>query len=191
MSGNKESREGKEPSEQQGAPDVGGQPEVLKPTLEPESEKPAAEELEALTKRNEELLSRLKYLQADFENLQKRVQRDRMEMITNAQEGVLRGLLPILDDLDKAVEVAVQDKEGLALLRGKLSRVLGEYGLTEIPAKGHKFDPFVHEAVEYMQDGKLGDGTIREVVRKGYRCSMRVLRPALVVVVKNEGEKNA
>ena len=190
MSGKKESKVGKEPSEQQGAPAVGGQPEVLKPPLEPETKKPAAAELEALTKRNEELLSRLQYLQADFENLQKRVQRDRMEMIANAQEGVLRGLLPILDDLDKAVEAAVHDKEGLSLLRQKLSKVLGEYGLTEIPAIGQKFDPFIHEAVEYVGDGELGDGMIKDVVRKGYRCNVKLLRPALVVVVKNEGEKH-
>jgi len=191
MSGKKETKVGKEPSEQQGAPAVGGQPEVAKPAIEPEPQKPAEGELEALMKRNEELLSRLKYLQADFENLQKRVQRDRMEMITNAQEGVLRGLLPILDDFDKAVEAVAHDKEGLALLRQKLSKVLGEYGLTEIPAKGQKFDPFIHEAVEYQGDGKLADGTIKDVIRTGYRCNMRVLRPALVVVVKNEGEKNA
>lgn len=191
MSGKKESNEEKEPSEEQGAPTEGGQPEVVKPTIEPETRKPAEGEFEALVKRNEELLSRLKYLQADFENLQKRVQRDRMEMTMNAQEGVLRGLLPILDDLDKAVEAAAHDREGLALLRQKLSKVLGEYGLIEIPAEGQKFDPFIHEAVEYQDDGKLEDGAIKDVIRKGYRCNMRVLRPALVVVVKNEGEKNA
>lgn len=191
MSGKKESEEDKEPSGQKDASAPSAQPVKSEPTVEAKPEEPKADEEERLLDRNEELLSRLKYLQADFENLQKRVLRERQETIMNAQEGILRSLLPLLDDLDKGVELVKDGKEGLSLVRTKLLVILGENGLNEIPAKGQKFDPFLHEAVEYVNDSKLEDGTVKEVVRKGYRCNVRVLRPTLVVVVKNEGEKNA
>ena len=103
----------------------------------------------------------------------------------------MRAILPVLDDLDKAVEMVGEADTGLAMLRTKLLKILEESGLVAIPAKGENFDPFLHDAVEYVSDSNLEDGTIREVVRKGYRCNMKVLRPSLVVVVKKEGEKNA
>ncbi len=159
---------------------------VERPKPEPE---PKAEEDPA--KRAEELLTRLKYLQAEFENYQKRAFKEKQEVIETAQVGLLLSLLPVLDDLDKAVDTAGKEGEGITMVRTKLLKVLGDSGLKEIPAKGLKFDPFVHEAIEYTNDESMEEGAIKEVVRKGYRCDMRILRPSLVVVVKNEGEKNA
>lgn len=157
---------------------------------EPEPE-PEVEKKEDTVKRTEELLTRLKYLQAEFENYQKRASKEKQEIIATAQMGLLHSLLPVLDDLDKAVEVAGKEGKGLSMVRTKLLKVLGESGLNEIPAMKKKFDPFLHEAVEYTNDESLEEGAIKEVVRKGYRCNMKVLRPSLVVVVKNTGEKNA
>jgi len=193
MPGKKESSAGKETPKQAEAPENSSQPAA---TMEQRTEVkaevlPQPDEKVALLRRNEELLSRLMYLQAEFENYQKRALRERQDIVANAQEGLMRSLLPILDDLDKAVEIAGEGDSGLKMLQTKLLKILGESGLVEIPAKGQKFDPFVHDAVEFADDGTLEHGTIKEVIRKGYRCNMKVLRPSLVVVVKNEGEKNA
>jgi len=149
------------------------------------------DETEELRRRNAELLDKLVRLQAEFENLQKRTARERQEFISYAQEGILKAMLPLLDDFDKAVELIGEKDGGVGLLRMKLVKILEDNGLSEIPAAGQKFDPFLHDAVQFVSTGEKADGTIVEVVRKGYRCNIRVLRPSLVVVVKNEGENNA
>jgi len=193
MPGKKESDKEKKPPEQEKAAEDAGQPipaAEQKAEVKPEAPSQTDEKAQ-LTQRNQELLSRLMYLQADFENYQKRALREKQDIIANAQEGLLRSLLPILDDFDKAVEIAGEGEHGLKMLRAKLLKTLEENGLVEIPAKGQKFDPFVHDAVEFANDGSLEQGTVKEVIRKGYRCNMKVLRPSLVIVVKNEGEKNA
>jgi len=193
MPGKKESKEDKETPEQTEVPENAGQP--VEATVQQAEVKPETpqqpDEKALLQRRNEELLARLMYLQAEFENYQKRALRERQDIVTNAQEGLLRSLLPILDDLDKAVEIAGEGDSGLKLLHVKLLKILQESGLTEIPAKGQKFDPFIHDAVEFVNEKDMEHGMIKEVIRKGYRCNLKVLRPSLVVVVKNEGEKNA
>jgi molecular chaperone GrpE len=192
MPGKKESKADKESPEQAEAPEDSSQPVVgQEQAAEARTEAPPQiDERVVLLRRNEELLSRLMYLQAEFENYQKRALRERQDIVANAQEGLLRSLLPILDDFDKAVEIAGASDSGLKMLHAKLLKILEESGLAEIPAKGQKFDPFLHDAVEFVNDGSMEHGTIKEVIRKGYRCNMKVLRPSLVIVVKNEGEKN-
>ena len=193
MPGKKESRDGGEiPHQAEASKDAG---ETATQDASESEEKreapPQSDEKETLLKKNEDLLMRLKYLQAEFENYQKRALRERQDIIANAQEGLLTSLLPVLDDFDKAMETLGGNDAGFELLRTKLIKVLKESGLREIPAKGEKFDPFLHDAAEFVNDGSMEDGTIREVVRKGYRCNLKVIRPSLVIVVKNEGEKNA
>ena len=195
MPGNRTPEREKDAPEHEETPsEAESSPEAPKEKTEAQ---PQPEDTQAMIKRNEELLSRLMYLQAEFENYQKRALRERQEIIANAQEGLMRSLLPILDDLDKAVEVVGEGDSGLSMLKAKLLKTLEENGLREIPAKGERFDPFVHDAVEFAEDGALEHGTIKEVIRKGYRCNAKVLRPSLVTVVKNEhvpkneGEKNA
>jgi len=193
MPGKKESKPDEETPEQAKTPEDSGQPATAaEQGAEAKSEAPPQpDEKVLLLRRNEELLTRLMYLQAEFENYQKRALRERQDIVANAQEGLLRSLLPVLDDFDKAIEIVGEGDSGLKLLHAKLLKVLEDSGLTEIPAKGQKFDPFLHDAVEFANDESLEHGTIKEVIRKGYRCNMKVLRPSLVVVVKNEGEKNA
>ncbi len=182
-----ENKNDEEPRE--GATESPEEPE--KEVVEQPKPEPESKTVEDPAKRAEELLTRLKYLQAEFENYQKRAFKEKQEVIETAQVGLLLSLLPVLDDLDKAVETAGKEGKGITMVRTKLLKVLGESGLKEIPAKDMKFDPFLHEAVEYTNDESMEEGAIKEVVRKGYRCDMKVLRPSLVVVVKNEGEKNA
>ncbi len=192
MSGKKEPKEEVTPprpqQQEEGASAAEEQEEGRRVPVEPQT---ARGEKEALEKQLEELTNRLRYLQAEFENYSKRADKERQEIIVNAQEELLMALLPVLDDFDKAVEVLGEDDSGVGLLRTKLLKVLEEHGLKETPASGQRFDPFLHEAVQYAVDEGVEDGVIKEVVRKGYRCNLKVLRPSLVVVTKKEGEKHA
>ena len=157
-------------------------------------------ELADARRRGDELYARLQYLQADLENCRKRAEREMELVVRNANEGLASRLLPVLDDLDAAA-ASVRGKagKGIALLRENLLKALKESGLEEIPAKGAAFDPYLHECVQQVDDGALPDDHVKEVVRKGYRFRMKVLRPAQVVVVKKsvqsqenkEGEPNA
>ncbi len=145
-----------------------------------------------LRRENEELVTRLKYLQADFENYRKRTEREIESVVKFAHEVLLSRLLPILDEMDSAV-AALEGKsgEGVRLVRDNLVKALQEAGLQEIPAMGGPFDPYVHDCIQQVPDSGSKDGVIKEVVRKGYRLHDRILRPAQVIVVKNGGETNA
>ena len=147
-------------------------------------------ELEESRKRSEELLNRLRYLQADLENTRKRADREVDQAVRLANEGLVARLLPVLDDLDAAVAAAKgKAGKGLALVRENVLKALRESGLEEIPAAGQPFDPYVHECLQQVNDEALPDGQVKEVVRKGYTFYTKVLRPAQVVVVKKEIEK--
>ncbi len=163
------------------------------PTAEPTPPEPAAapapSELEAERKRNEELVSRLKYLQADFENYRKRVSREAEAVVKFATEALLARLLPVLDDLDAALAHSDGDQaKGVRMVRDNLLKTLREAGLEEIPAEGQTFDPYVHDCVQQVPDPEGQDGLVKEVVRKGYRTQDRILRPAQVIVIRNGGE---
>jgi len=149
------------------------------------------DELAELRRQNEELLTKLKYLQAEFENYRKRVDRDAETVVKFAHELLLSRLLPVLDEMDAGV-AALEGKagEGVRMVRANLAKALQEVGLQEIPAKGRAFDPYEMDCIEQVPDPEMKDGTVKEVVRKGYRLHDRVLRPAQVIVVKNRGETN-
>ena len=167
-------------------------PEATAATVPP-VEEPAApkerSELEAERKRSEELLNRLKYLQADFENYRKRVSRETEEVVKFANEALLARLLPVLDDFDAALaHLDGEASKGVRMVRENLWNALHSAGLEEIPAEGRKFDPYVHDCLQKVSDPHLEDDLVKEVVRKGYRLPERVLRPAQVIVVNNRGE---
>jgi molecular chaperone GrpE len=148
--------------------------------------------LEAERKKGDELLSRLKYLQADFDNYRKRVSRETEAFVKLANEALLVRLIPVLDDFDAAIaHLDGEASKGVRMVHGNLLKALAEAGLEEIPADGATFDPYVHDCVEQVPDSALKDGTVKEVVRKGYRVPDRILRPAQVIVVKNGDEAHA
>src|SRR6266508_3184211 len=147
-------------------------------------------ELEESWKQSEDLLSRLTYLQADLENVRKRAEREVDQAVRLANEGLVARLLPALDDLDAAVAAARgKTGKGLAMVRDNVLKAMREFGLEEIPAVGQPFDPYVHECLQRVNDEALPDGQVKEVVRKGYKFQMKVLRPAQVVVVKKEPQE--
>jgi molecular chaperone GrpE len=149
------------------------------------------DEVEELRRGKEELLTKLKYLQAEFENFRKRAERDAEAVVKFAHEALMVRLLPVLDEMDAAVAHLTESaQEGFRMIRDNLMKALREAGAQEIPALGQPFDPYLMDAVQQVSDKDSKDGTVKEVVRKGYRLHDRVLRPAQVVVVRNEGDTN-
>lgn len=172
--------------------EAGEAPEgAARPEESPGKTVPLAE-LEAERKKSDELLSRLKYVQADLENYRKRVARETEAVVKLANEALLVRLMPVLDDFDAALAHLQGDaSKGVQMVHDNLLKALAAAGLEEIPADGAAFDPYVHDCIQQVPDPALQDGTVKEVVRKGYRLPDRILRPAQVIVVKNGEEPHA
>jgi molecular chaperone GrpE len=148
-------------------------------------------ELEALRNENEELIDTLQHLQADFDNYRKRAARDQESLVSRAGERIVKELLPVLDDLERALEAAEQHEEakleeGVKLVHRQLEQLLEREGLAPVETDG-KFDPHVHEAL-LTQPSSADEGSVIEVLQKGYRLGDRVLRPARVVVAGPQEE---
>jgi molecular chaperone GrpE len=127
-------------------------------------------------------------LAADFDNYRKRVAREQAEVTQRANERLLNELLPVLDDLERALEAASEHEEakleeGVRLVHRQLADTLRKEGLQEVPTDG-MFDPHVHEALLAQPVDGRESGEIVDVVQKGYRLGDRVLRPARVVVAQ-------
>ncbi|MGH2976812.1 MAG: nucleotide exchange factor GrpE [Gaiellaceae bacterium] len=128
---------------------------------------------------------RLLRLAADFENYKKRAARERAEYVALANERLIAELLPILDDLERALSAAeehqeAQLEEGVRLVHRSLAALLQRHGVTPIETDG-KFDPHVHEAL-LSQPSEAEEGSVIDVVQKGYKLGDRVVRPSRVVV---------
>jgi molecular chaperone GrpE len=147
------------------------------PTLE--------EQVAALETERDEHLNDLKRVAAEFENYRKRVLRDQESLVARAHERLVRELLPVLDDLERALAAAEEHEEakleeGVRLVHRELAAALEREGLAEIETNG-VFDPHVHEAL-LSKPSDADEGSVLEVAQKGYRLGDRVLRPARVVV---------
>ncbi len=130
--------------------------------------------------------------QADFENIRKRMERERLEFQKYANEDVIVDLLGILDDLERSVEAAEKKQEnfdaflkGIEMILVHLYDLLKRYGVKPIVAKGGKFDPHVHEALMQTETPEHRDGEVLEELQKGYKLNDRVVRTAKVRVAKN------
>jgi molecular chaperone GrpE len=122
---------------------------------------------------------------ADLENYRKRTQRDRAEEARYRGFDVLRGLVVIVDNLDRALasEGSVSDlKQGVELIRRQLEALLRDHGVERVEALGKPFDPAVHEAVSQHADPGVAEPTVTEELRPAYRLHERLLRPAAVRV---------
>ncbi len=128
------------------------------------------------------------YLRAELENAGKRHARDKEEFRKTAAEGLIRALLEVRENLERAAgslkEPAAAD--GVRMILSQMDGVLAGQGLEAIPAVGQPFDPFFHEAVERVPSPEP-EGRVVEEVRKGYRLHKKMLRPALVKVSKGPG----
>jgi molecular chaperone GrpE len=145
-------------------------------------------QLDAEKQRSEDLLTRLKYLQADFENLKKRVDRQIEEVRAYCTERIVLQLLDVVDELELAVKTGEQSTDVKALLEGvkmtlkKLRKVLEQEGVSPIECEGKPFDPTKHNAVETVQREGVKGCIVGEEVRKGYTMKNKVIRPSIVKV---------
>jgi molecular chaperone GrpE len=136
----------------------------------------------------DEYLRDLQRLAADFDNYRKRAARDQDALVARAHERLVKELLPILDDLERALDAAeVHDEatvvDGVRLVQRALETALEREGLAVIETDG-QFDPHVHEALLAQPGDGAEPGSVLQVVQKGYRLGDRVLRPARVVVAE-------
>ncbi|MFH0956462.1 MAG: nucleotide exchange factor GrpE [Candidatus Aenigmatarchaeota archaeon] len=134
-----------------------------------------------------ELSERMQYLQADFENYKKHMDRQKEESEKRANEGLITEMLPVLDALEAAIEKDknAQDKEGIELIQRNLLSVLGKRGLRRIEAAGEKFDPYYHEAL-MSAPSEAEEGIVIEELQKGYTLNGAVIRHSKVRVSKGK-----
>ncbi|MGA3109804.1 MAG: nucleotide exchange factor GrpE [Candidatus Bathyarchaeia archaeon] len=175
------------PEQQQPLPTDEDKPEIVQDELlEAVSQKQESERKAA------EYLDRLKRLQADMENVQKITRRQVQEVTSQASERLLAKLLPSLDSLQQAVNVATSGNPllpeetavGLRMLQKQLTEILQSEGLEEITAVGKPLDPELHEVVSYVETDEKPENTVVDEIRRGYTLNGKVIRPSLVVVSK-------
>ena len=157
-----------------------------------------AGEIDAAKAEASESADRLARLQADWENYRRRTERERAAECERACEGLVKNLLPVIDDLERAVahasgaaegdEVAKQLVDGVSAVHTKMVDVLVKQGVEVIDPAGEAFDPLSHQAVGRVENPKVFDETVADVYQKGYRMGGKVVRPAMVTVAYG-GEK--
>lgn len=160
------------------------------PSAEEGASAVSSAELEALRAQADEYLDGWQRARAEFANYKKRVEREQEDSRGRATAAILAKILPIADDLDRALrDQPGQDDarawaQGIELIQRKLEAILEAEGVETIPAEGQAFDPELHEAVTYEENDDHNEGQVIEVIQKGYRLGERVLRPARVRVAK-------
>jgi molecular chaperone GrpE len=155
-----------------------------------ETDRPT-DELAVARRERDEYLGALQRLKAEFDNFRKRAQRDQADLISRATERLVKQLLPVVDDLERALEAAAAHEEarleeGVRLVHRALADALVREGLVEVEVDG-PFDPHTQEAL-LSQPSDQVEGAVIQVLQKGYRLGDRVLRPARVVVSAGNGE---
>ena len=142
------------------------------------------EQAEERSEQPEDYLALAQRVQADFENYRKRVARETAAAGERARSGLVRELLPIVDNLERALASAEEGEqhlaEGVRLVHSELIAVLERNGVQQFDPSGEKFDPAEHEALSMRDEGE--SGLVVDVVEKGYRSNGTILRPARVVV---------
>ena len=170
-------------------------PETETPEVK-ETAKPEKEKKEKKTKKDAELEKVKAELEskndlllrtaAEFDNFKKRTERERAGVAEYAKANVIKELLPILDNIDRAA--ALEDKTGADYIKGiemivkQFEALVGKLGITEVAKAGDTFDPNCHEAVKHIEDETLGENVIAEVLQKGFKIGDTVIRPAMVKV---------
>ena len=160
--------------------------------LEPEEEiRRLGDALEAKTREAEEHRDRYLRAAAEYDNTRKRAAREREEYTRYANESLLRELLPVLDNFERAIQAARGEPAAAAVAAGveltqrELLRVLEKFGVTPFPSVGQPFDPERHEAIARVPAEGRPEGTVVDETARGYLLNGRVLRPAMVTVASS------
>lgn len=158
--------------------DEGGGDEVQPEPTPGEEEKKAEDELH----------NKLLRLQADFLNYKSRTEKERITTYGNAVSDVIKDLLPVIDNLERAIEAEKSElgsfKEGVVMIYNQLHDILAKRGMKEIEAIDKPFDHNIHYGVAFDAESEKEDGTVIEVFQKGYTVNDRVIRPSMVKIVK-------
>jgi molecular chaperone GrpE len=146
-------------------------------------------EVEAAQAQSKDAHERLLRKAADYENAKRRHQKERDDLTKFAAESVLKEIVPVVDDLERAIEHGqnTEDKsflEGVEMVRRKFVQALERRGVKAVDAVGHPFDPQYHEAIQQVEDPSVPNNTVVTAFQKGYLLHDRLLRPALVVVAQ-------
>jgi molecular chaperone GrpE len=162
------------------------EPQVTEEVVEEPA--PEVDPLSEVTRERDEYLDALQRLKAEFDNYRRRTAREQLDLSTRAAQRLVGELLPVLDDLERALDAAEEHEEakleeGVRLVHRSLVDALHKEGLAEIEANG-AFDPIVHEAMLSQPNDEKESGEILDVLQKGYRIGDKVLRPARVIVVE-------
>lgn len=172
----------------QGVGEPGVQASAASDTLVTQLEKAKAE--------RDDLLARLQRVSADYMNYQKRAHRDTTEACDYGNAELIKGMLPVLDDMERAMEAARKNHDekdplmvGMQLVHDKALEVMGRFGLTVIKAQGEPFDPQMHQALMQEASDQVPPQTVLRELQKGYALKGRVARPAAVVVSKGPSEE--
>lgn len=170
-------------------------PEVSAASEQPEQapapELTAEERIAELTRESKQNYDRMLRVAADLENYRKRARRDVEDAKIAGQSGVLREVVPVIDNLERALahagsvksEEARSIADGVGLVLRQFAQALERCGVVPVSAEG-EFDPTIHEAVSQIEAADVPPGTIAEVLQRGYKIGDRLFRPALVVVTK-------
>lgn len=144
-----------------------------------------SEDLKKCQAELDDTTDRLKRIMAEFENYKKRSSKERENLYGSIIADIVEKMLPVLDNLEKAVEAKTKDdnyKAGVELVLKQYQDVLTSFGVKKIETVGQTFDPEIHEAVSSVQDEKYGEKEIVQEFRKGYMVGTKVIRHAMVVV---------
>ena len=156
-------------------------------TQEPQDE--AAAQIEKLTAELKEKEDRVLRLQADFENFRRRTSKEKEELSAVVTQGMLKDMLPLLDNFERAMAAEAKDGEafqkGVEMIFTQFTEILKKNGLEHIEVEGQKFDPNFHQAVMRVQNADMEDDDIAQELQKGYMVKGRVIRPSMVQVVAN------
>ncbi len=132
---------------------------------------------------------------AEFENTKKRAEREKEEFLKYALEGIVKDLIPTVDNIERAIESTKQSKdfdalaEGIQMIHKQFLNLLERRGVTPIEAVGQPFDPTQHEAIMLMESEEFPENRVIQEFQRGYLLHDRVVRPAMVSVSKGGGEK--
>ena len=142
-------------------------------------------EVEKLKAELNEVNDRLLRTAAEFDNYKKRTEREKLSVAEYAKANVIKTLLPILDNADRAAGFEAgteQYNKGIEMIVKELASLADKLGLKEIGVVGEEFNPEIHEAIMHIDDENLGENTVAAVMQKGYKIGDTVIRPAMVQV---------
>lgn len=149
-------------------------------------------ERDQLATEKAELNDRLLRSHAEFQNLKKRTERERLELFEYASMEAVRVLLPVLDDFERALKAESADAKyvsGIELIYNRFYEALKKLGLEPIDSQGLAFDPQIHHAVDMVETDEAADHTVLDEFQRGYNFKGRMLRPAMVRVAVQPASK--